>query len=171
MGLELGTRLATYEVTGLRGKGGMGEVYRARDTRLKHEVAIKILPEESSREPERVGRFQREAEVRPRAGLEYVAAGIYRQRKGRPPDLSAPTGSVAGNATRRRRESFLLTSGRLDWILRRSKAEENFINRRSRYRYLPWVRTSNIQHRFIPAASTWRLANSLRTEWTPLSCR
>ena len=59
----IGTRLAQYEVTALLGKGGMGEVYRARDTRLKREVAIKVLPDELSQDAERLARFQREAEV------------------------------------------------------------------------------------------------------------
>src|SRR6516225_4050114 len=63
MPITVGTQLGTLEVTGLLGKGGMGEVYRARDTKLKREVAIKILPDEFSRDPARVGRFQREAEV------------------------------------------------------------------------------------------------------------
>src|SRR5438128_473726 len=53
----------SFEVLSIVGRGGMGEVYRARDTRLKREVAIKILPDEFSRDPERVARFQREAEV------------------------------------------------------------------------------------------------------------
>jgi serine/threonine-protein kinase len=53
----------SYEITSLIGKGGMGEVYKARDTKLKRDVAIKILPEEFSRDPERVSRFQREAEA------------------------------------------------------------------------------------------------------------
>ena len=58
-----GQLLGTYEITSLAGKGGMGEVYRARDTRLKRDVAIKLLPAEFSRDPERVSRLQREAEV------------------------------------------------------------------------------------------------------------
>src|SRR5215471_2709187 len=61
--LDLGTRLGSLEITALLGKGGMGEVYRARDTKLKRDVAIKILPNEFSRDADRVGRFQREAQL------------------------------------------------------------------------------------------------------------
>jgi serine/threonine protein kinase/Tol biopolymer transport system component len=63
MSVEIGTRLGSYEITALLGKGGMGEVYRARDTKLKREVAIKILPDEFSGDADRLTRFQREAEV------------------------------------------------------------------------------------------------------------
>src|SRR5213083_983978 len=63
MAITIGTQLGCHEITALLGKGGMGEVYRARDTKLKREVAIKILPDEFSRDAERVSRFQREAEV------------------------------------------------------------------------------------------------------------
>jgi serine/threonine-protein kinase len=63
MALTIGTQLGTHEITSLLGKGGMGEVYRARDLKLKREVAIKILPDEFSRDADRVSRFQREAEV------------------------------------------------------------------------------------------------------------
>jgi len=63
MTLTIGTRLGSHEITALLGKGGMGEVYRARDLKLKREVAIKTLPNEFSRDSDRVARFQREAEV------------------------------------------------------------------------------------------------------------
>src|SRR5215472_15700748 len=76
MALSIGTRLGFHEITALLGKGGMGEVYRARDLKLKREVAIKILPEEFSQDSDRVNRFQREAEVL--ASLNHPnIAGIY----------------------------------------------------------------------------------------------
>jgi serine/threonine protein kinase len=63
MSLTEGETLGSYQVLGLLGAGGMGEVYRARDAKLKRDVAIKILPETFSQNPERVARLQREAEV------------------------------------------------------------------------------------------------------------
>jgi eukaryotic-like serine/threonine-protein kinase len=61
MPLQQGTKLGPYEVVSALGAGGMGEVYRARDTRLKREVALKILPREVSYDPERRERFEQEA--------------------------------------------------------------------------------------------------------------
>ena len=61
--LSPGTTIGPYQVASLIGAGGMGEVYRARDLKLKREVAIKILPQEFSHDPDRVSRFQREAEI------------------------------------------------------------------------------------------------------------
>jgi eukaryotic-like serine/threonine-protein kinase len=63
MTLVAGTRLGPYEVIGPLGAGGMGEVYRARDTRLDREVAVKVLPERLAENPEALSRFEREAKV------------------------------------------------------------------------------------------------------------
>ena len=57
----IGSRLGRFEITALIGKGGMGEVYRARDPQLDREVAIKVLPTETQTDPERLARFSREA--------------------------------------------------------------------------------------------------------------
>jgi eukaryotic-like serine/threonine-protein kinase len=63
MSLSLGTRLGSYEIVAAIGAGGMGEVYRARDTKLDRDVAIKVLPEEFARDASRMARFGREAKV------------------------------------------------------------------------------------------------------------
>jgi Tol biopolymer transport system component len=61
--LAVGTRLGPYEILAPIGAGGMGEVYRASDTTLKREVALKVLPDAFAHDPDRMARFQREAEV------------------------------------------------------------------------------------------------------------
>src|SRR5215470_12732337 len=63
MALAVGAKLGVYEILAPIGAGGMGEVYRARDTKLKRDVALKVLPEAFARDPARMARFQREAEV------------------------------------------------------------------------------------------------------------
>ncbi len=63
MALTPGTRLGVFELTELIGRGGMGEVYRARDTKLDRDVAIKVLPESFARDSERLARFTREAKT------------------------------------------------------------------------------------------------------------
>ncbi len=63
MSLSPGSRLGPYEVTAKIGQGGMGEVYRARDTKLGRDVALKVLPDVFADDPERLARFQREARV------------------------------------------------------------------------------------------------------------
>jgi serine/threonine protein kinase len=63
MSLAPGTRIGAYEIRDSLGAGGMGEVYRARDTRLNRDVAIKVLPEALANDPEGLLRLQREAQV------------------------------------------------------------------------------------------------------------
>ena len=63
MALTPGTKLGPYEIQSSIGAGGMGEVYRARDTRLAREVAIKVLPEAFARDADRLQRFEHEARV------------------------------------------------------------------------------------------------------------
>jgi serine/threonine-protein kinase len=63
MALQPGTRLGSFEILDPLGKGGMGEVYRARDTRLGRDVAIKVLPETFAKDPARLARFEREARL------------------------------------------------------------------------------------------------------------
>jgi serine/threonine-protein kinase len=76
MSLEPGTRIGAYEIAARIGAGGMGEVYRATDTNLKRQVAIKVLPEAVAADAERLARFQREAEVL--ASLNHPnIAGVY----------------------------------------------------------------------------------------------
>ena len=61
MTLSPGSRLGPYEIVSPLGAGGMGEVYRARDTRLQREVAVKVLPASYSQDPDRLRRFEQEA--------------------------------------------------------------------------------------------------------------
>ena len=63
MPLQPGTTLGPYRVTAKIGEGGMGEVYRARDTKLDRDVALKVLPEAFTQDPERLARFERGSQV------------------------------------------------------------------------------------------------------------
>src|SRR5512132_3178205 len=63
MALGQGTKLGPYEILGTIGAGGMGEVYRAKDPRLKRDVAIKVLPATFTQDPERLRRFEQEAQA------------------------------------------------------------------------------------------------------------
>src|SRR4026209_784356 len=59
----IGSQLGSYRIIALLGKGGMGEVYRASDLKLARSVAVKLLPEHFAQDPERIGRFEREARM------------------------------------------------------------------------------------------------------------
>src|SRR4026209_1385172 len=63
MSLQVGTRVGAYEVTAAIGAGGMGQVYRARDTQLDRDVALKVVSPEFARDPQRLSGFKRETQV------------------------------------------------------------------------------------------------------------
>jgi serine/threonine protein kinase len=81
MALAPGTRLGTYEIAGSLGAGGMGEVYRARDSKLGRSVAIKVLPAAFAADPDRVPRFEREAKVLASLNHPHIAA-LYGMEQG-----------------------------------------------------------------------------------------
>src|SRR5688572_15819824 len=89
MALSPGARIGPYEILAELGKGGMGEVYRARDTRLNRDVAIKVLPELFANDPDRLARFTREAQTL--ASLNHPnIAQIYGLEEG-PAEVGPPT--------------------------------------------------------------------------------
>ncbi len=89
MSLSAGTTIGSYQVTAKIGEGGMGEVYRARDTTLDRDVAIKVLPDAFASDPERLARFEREAKVL--ASLNHPNIGhTYGDSTGTVELLSAP---------------------------------------------------------------------------------
>ena len=83
MAFAAGTRIGPYEVVAPLGAGGMGEVYRARDTQLKREVALKVLPEAFTNDADRLARFRREAELLATLNHPHIAA-IYGLEKSGP---------------------------------------------------------------------------------------
>ena len=99
--LSPGTRLGTYEVGEPIGAGGMDEVYRARDTTLGRDVAIKVLPEDFSTDEERLARFRREAQVLASLNHPNIAA-IYGPGKTRS-SSSSSRGRLLPSALRKER--------------------------------------------------------------------
>jgi eukaryotic-like serine/threonine-protein kinase len=87
MGLATGTRLGPYEIVSAIGAGGMGEVYRAHDTSLGREVAIKVLPEAFAQDAERLERFEREAKTLAALNHPHIAQIYGLERAGRTPAL------------------------------------------------------------------------------------
>ena len=76
MPLNAGTRVGAYEILSALGAGGMGEVYRARDTKLGRDVALKVIPDTFALDPDRLARFKREAQVLASLNHPHIAA-IY----------------------------------------------------------------------------------------------
>ena len=101
MSLAVGARLGPYEILSALGAGGMGEVYRARDSKLNRDVALKILPESFALDPDRLARFKREAQVLASLNHPNIAA-IYgfEESSGRVA-VDGPTivGNVPGGAS------------------------------------------------------------------------
>ncbi len=82
MPLDAGARLGPFEIIAPLGTGGMGEVYRARDTTLDREVAVKVLPQELAQDKERQQRFEREAKLLASVNHEHVATLYEVSRSG-----------------------------------------------------------------------------------------
>lgn len=103
MSLPADSRVGPYEIGALIGAGGMGEVYRARDTKLNHDVAIKMLPAAFDADRERVARFEREAQTLAALNHQNIAQvfGVTEQPLAlimelvEGPDLSARIGARA----------------------------------------------------------------------------
>ena len=87
MTLSPGTRFGAYDVVALLGVGGMGEVYRAKDSKLHREVALKVLPDLFANDPDRLARFQREAEVLASLNHPHIAT-IYGLEEAQGPSAS-----------------------------------------------------------------------------------
>ena len=96
MALAPGTRIGPYEILGSLGAGGMGEVYRARDTIRNRDVALKILPEQFASQPERIARFEREAQLLASLNHTHIAQ-IYGDRRAAPARSGLPTASQSGS--------------------------------------------------------------------------
>src|SRR3989441_2741033 len=87
MALSAGARLGPYEIVGMIGAGGMGEVYRARDPRLGREVAIKVLPESLTQDSDRLRRFEQEARAAGALNHPNITAVYDIGSGGRSPDI------------------------------------------------------------------------------------
>jgi serine/threonine protein kinase len=105
MPLQIGARIGVYEVTGALGAGGMGEVYRARDTSLGRDVAIKVLPQSVAGDVERLARFDREAKAL--AALSALpGASAVTQEAEKVADVILPAGHEAAHPVRGVQDRF-----------------------------------------------------------------
>ncbi len=96
MALNVGSRLGVFEVTGRLGEGGMGIVYRATDTTLDRDVALKVLPDAFATDPERLARFEREAKVLASLNHPNIAA-IYGLEEEEAPSTTSTGSGQAGS--------------------------------------------------------------------------
>ncbi len=113
MPLQPGTTLGPYRVTAKIGEGGMGEVWQARDTTLDRDVALKVLPEAFTQDPERLARFEREAKVL--ASLNHPNIGsIYRLEEAEGGKFRALVLELTDNVTHTRHAAWRLPRHRQD---------------------------------------------------------
>ena len=140
MTLAAGTRLGTYEVLSPLGAGGMGEVWRATDTKLGRDVALKVLPEEFARDPERMARFEREAKVlaslnHPNIahlyGLETVASGTDANGDA-DADADADAGTGADENSKLKTQNSKLTAPAVTFLVMELVEGEDLSERISR---------------------------------------
>src|SRR5713101_311820 len=103
MPLPVGDKLGHYEIVAPLGAGGMGEVYRARDTQLEREIAIKVLPRALANDPERLARFDREARILAALNHPNIAIihGIVESEGGRALVMELVPGETLGDRIRR----------------------------------------------------------------------
>jgi eukaryotic-like serine/threonine-protein kinase len=97
LALTTGSRLGVYEVTAPIGEGGLGAVYRATDTSLGRQVAIKVLPDAFAQDPERLARFEREAKTLAALNHPHIAA-IYQVRRPRDGERGPVRRDIRGGA-------------------------------------------------------------------------
>ncbi len=119
MGLTAGTKLGPYEIQSLIGAGGMGEVYRARDTRLQRDVAIKVLPSSLAHDQERLRRFEQEA--RAVAALNHPNLLTVFDVGTAPIAQEGADGSAASSGTTTAKESPYIVSELLEGATLREK--------------------------------------------------
>ncbi|MGD8817571.1 MAG: protein kinase, partial [Acidobacteriota bacterium] len=113
MPIKPGTRIGPYEVVGTLGAGGMGDVYRARDTKLDRDVALKILPESFASDPDRLMRFEREAKTlaalnHPNIAAIYGLEGVDLRRDSGSTAALDVGGGTDGQATQTRDQTLVM---------------------------------------------------------------
>ena len=137
MALSAGARFGPYEVLDLLGAGGMGEVYRALDTRLKREVAVKVLPDGFATDPERLARFRREAELLASLNHPNIAAiyGLEESRSGGSldPPIDSPVTALVLELIEGETLADRLARGPLSASARRWRSRVNSSRRSTRH--------------------------------------
>ena len=133
MGLTAGTKLGPYEIQSLIGAGGMGEVYRARDTRLQRDVAIKVLPSSLAHDQERLRRFEQEA--RAVAALNHPNLLTVFDVGTAPIAQEGADGSAASSGTTTAKESPYIVSELLEGATLREKLSAGALRERKALEY------------------------------------